>query len=396
MLVIIDVATRVVLGYHLSIASQYSSSDVLPCIRNSIEPNHVKSLTIPGLKYPITGGFHWQVIPQTQWALWNEFSYDNGKANLAKIVTNRLSEIVGCAINPGPVNMPERRPFIERFFGLIEENGYHRFSNTTGSSPSDPRRNQPEKMARKYEMNIEELEQVTSVLIANYNRTPHSSLGNLSPLEVMEQRVMKGMEPRVLPEEKRNEVGFFEISITRIVRGNLKTGKRPYITYEGVVYRNDLVSTTFDLIGAQIFLLVNTQDLRFLQAFLKDGSELGYFTATGKWGITPHTLQMRKQVNRLLRKKLLFYSTLDDPIEALQKYLEDKASRDKKSRTKLAATKRYHENKKSTPSIEGTIKKEPITNDRSSSKNKSKAIDSNPINNDDLAALRRKFKTINI
>ncbi|MDN9012656.1 hypothetical protein [Brevibacillus laterosporus] len=270
LLVILDVATRVVLGYHISIASQYSSSDVLSCIRNAIEPGHLKNLTIPGLKFPINGGFHWQVIPQTQWALWNEFSYDNGKANLAKIVTDRLSKIVGCATNSGPVYMPERRPFVERFFGILEECGYHRLLNTTGSNSSDPRRNNPEKMALKYSMNVEELEQVTAVLIANYNRTPHSGLGNLTPLEVMEQRVMKGMEPRILPDESRNEVGFFEMSISRTIRGSLKNGKRPYISFEGVEYRNDLVSSSFDLIGQQIFLLVNTQDLRFLSLAMVD------------------------------------------------------------------------------------------------------------------------------
>lgn len=389
LLVIIDIATRVVLGYHISIASQYSSSDVLSCIRNSIEPNHIKTLTIPGLKYPSNGGFHHQVIPEAQWALWNEFSYDNAKANLAKIVTNRLTEIVGCSINPGPVNMPERRPFVERFFGLLEENGYHRLPITTGSNPSDPKRKYHEKMIKKYAMNVEELEQITAVLIANYNRTPHSGLGNLTPLEVMKQRVMKGMEPRVLPEDARREVGFFEMTAIRTIRGNLKTGKRPYITYEGVTYRNELLSSTFDLIGTQIILLVNTQDIRFLKAFLKDGSEIGYVTASGRWGITPHTLQMRKQVNALYRKRLLHYTNLDDPVEALQHYLESKAIRDKKSRTKLAAAKRYLDQNKD----DAKQAKEEQT-----SCSRSNAIQSHKTKRteEELASLRKKFKTINI
>ncbi|MGG3871113.1 hypothetical protein [Brevibacillus laterosporus] len=396
LLVIIDVATRVVLGYHISIASQYSSSDVLTCIRNAVEPNLIKTVTIPGLNYPEKGGFHWQVLPETSWALWNEFSYDNGKANLAKIVTNRLSNIVGCALNPGPVNMPERRSIIERFFGILEQNGFQRLYNTTGSNPADPRRKSPEKKVRKYAMNVDELEQITAVLISHYNCTPHSGLGYLSPLEVMEQRVKKGMVPRILPEEIKKEVCFFEMTITRIIRGSLKRGKRPYITFEGVEYRNDIVSSTFGMIGEQIFLLVNTNDIRFLKAYLKDGSELGYFTATGKWGVSPHSLQMRKQINGLVRKKILYYFQYEDPIDALHKYLEEKATNNKKSRTRLAATQRYLEEQQYSHPQEKEKQKKNRTPKASTVPVLTNQTVSNIKELDDLDSLRKKFKTINI
>ncbi|RAT94015.1 hypothetical protein [Brevibacillus sp. Leaf182] len=400
LLVIIDVATRVVIGYHICLQSQYSASDVLACIRNAIVPTSPKKLTIPGLNYPTKGGFHFEAIPQTQWALWSEFCYDNGKANLAKIVTNRLANVVGCAMNPGPVNMPERRPFVERFFGLLEENGYHRFVNTTGSHPTDPRRTHPEKMAIKYEMDVEELEQITAVLIANYNHEPHSSLGYLSPLEVMEQRVVhRGMEPRWLPEELRKEVEFFGVPAIRTVRGNIKQGKRPYITFEGVEYRNELLSNTFDLIGEEIYLLVNTNDIRYLKAFLKDGGELGYITATGRWGITPHTLQMRKQINALQRNKLLHYANNVDPIEALNKYYEEKATNNKKVRNSLATHQRYikqmesqvPEQKKDMSETKPSEHAKPINHDRQSKQSNKGGSQAS-----DLSKLREKFKTINL
>ena len=120
---------RVVLGHYLCLRSQYSAIDVLSCIKNAVVPSEPKILTIPGLHYPKNGGLHHTAIRETEWAVWSEFCYDNGKANLATIVTNRLQHTVGCHINQGPVNMPERRPIIERFFGLLEENGYHRLPN---------------------------------------------------------------------------------------------------------------------------------------------------------------------------------------------------------------------------------------------------------------------------
>ena len=84
------------------------------------------------------------LIEQAKWAVWDEFLVDNGQANLATIVKKTITEKVGAHMNPGPVEMPERRGIIERFFRKLEENGFHRFPNTTGSNPEDPRWQEPE------------------------------------------------------------------------------------------------------------------------------------------------------------------------------------------------------------------------------------------------------------
>src|SRR3546814_6172646 len=77
------------------------------------------------------------------------------------------------------------RPFIERFFGTLEESGFHRLPNTTGTGPGDIRRKDPEIAACKYFIQLEDLENLLDVLIANYNGTVHSSLAGRSPLEYL-------------------------------------------------------------------------------------------------------------------------------------------------------------------------------------------------------------------
>ncbi len=186
LLVIIDVATQCILGYHLSLSKEYSATDVLFCIRNAVMPKELMKFTIPGLKYPDGNGFHSLAIPKTERALWNSFAYDNSKANLSEIVRQKLLEVIQCEINAGPVKTPERRNLIERWFRTLEENGFHRLPNTTGSNLLDPKRNNPEKAAVKYKMTFEELEQITELLIAQYNTTPNEGLNNLSPLECMQ------------------------------------------------------------------------------------------------------------------------------------------------------------------------------------------------------------------
>lgn len=157
----------------------------------------------------------------------------------------------------------------------------------------------------------------------------------MAPLEVMQQRVLKGYDIRQLPPERQNEIIFLYLHARRRVKGNIKTGQRPYIQFENAIYRNDVLSHTPDLIGTELDLLVNIEDLRVIRAFLSDGSEFGVLTANGKWGITPHSLQVRKQINKLRREKLIHFTSYDDPIEIYQRYLESQAKKSKKDRSRL-------------------------------------------------------------
>ncbi|MFB8734746.1 hypothetical protein ACEQPO_15075 [Bacillus sp. SL00103] len=115
---------------------------------------------------------------------------------------DRLTQVIGCSVNAGPVRTPERRGIIERFFRTLEENGYHKLSTTTGSHPKDPIRKNAEQKAIKYRISAAHLEEITEVLIANYNGTPNEGVNNLTPLEAIEQRLSRGMNIRQIPEEK--------------------------------------------------------------------------------------------------------------------------------------------------------------------------------------------------
>lgn len=336
LLTIIDEATRLVLGYHICLNAEYSAADVLKCIKNAIVPKECFNFTIPGFRYPDNCGFHSQVIEKTQWALWDEFLFDNGKSNLAAIVQDRLEHIVKCSINAGPVDTPERRGIIERFFGTLEENFYHRLPNTTGSNPQDPKRNNAEKNAIKYEITESEIEELTELILATYNGTPHSSLNNLSPLESLNVHLADGLMLRKLPETERNNIIFFSKKETRKISGNSSSGRRPHVQYENVIYRNEVLERSPQLIGTKLTLLVNIDDLRVIQAFLPDGSSLGYLYATGKWSMQKHSLKIRKAINQLKNKKLIYFTNNEDPIDVFYKYLADKSAKSKKTRNSLS------------------------------------------------------------
>ncbi|KGP81919.1 MULTISPECIES: hypothetical protein [Paenibacillus] len=321
-LTIIDVATRNILGYHISLNHEYSASDFMQCARNAVMPHKRLELTIPGLSYHPEGGFPSEKFPEIAWAVWDVICLDNAKAHYARMVKNRLENLIGCFMNFGPVALPMRRGIIERFFQTLEENGFHRLPNTTGSGPKDPRRKNPEQQAIQLNITYDHLKQLIDVLISNYNGTPHGGIYHQTPLELLEKRMnTSGLMPRILEEDKRSEILFMQTIQKRTIRGSLKSGKKPYIEYEGVPYRSDRLANLAYLINTEITLHVNVDDLRTLKAFLPDGSELGYLTASGRWSLTPHSLQTRKAINSLVRKKLIHLTTWDDPIFVYTNYI---------------------------------------------------------------------------
>ncbi|MDF2904051.1 MAG: hypothetical protein K0S25_1689 [Bacillus sp. (in: firmicutes)] len=390
LLTIIDEATRVVLGYHICLNTEYSSADVLKCIKNAIVPKKPFNFTIPGFKYPDHGGFHSLKIEESQWALWDEFLFDNSKSNLAAIVKERLDHIVKCSINAGPVDTPERRAIIERFFGILEENFYHRLPNTTGSNPQDPKRNNAEKNAIKYEITESEIEELTELILATYNGTPHSSLNNLSPLETLNMHLANGLMLRKLPETERNNIIFFSKKETRKISGNSSSGRRPHIQYENVIYRNEVLERSPQLIGTKLTLLVNIDDLRVIQAFLPDGSSLGYLYATGKWSMQKHSLKIRKAINQLKNKKLIYYTNNEDPIDIYYKYLADKSRKSKKTRNSLSVLNKdiSQERLTNSKSINSDFVKSQSANKQAGSKGREDTKDSIK----SQSPVKRKFK----
>ncbi|KMK76262.1 DDE-type integrase/transposase/recombinase [Alkalihalobacillus pseudalcaliphilus] len=344
-LTIIDVSTRAIIGYHLCIETEYSSADVLQTIKNAIVPQKNLELAIPNLEYPIDSGLPSTLIPEVRWALWDEFYYDNAKANLSKIVRDRLKKITNCRVNAGPIKSPLNRAIIERFFGTLERMSYHRLPSTTGSDIFDPRRKGSEEDAIKYQITFEELQEITAVTIAQYNSTMHEGIYFSSPLEAMKQKIKQGAVIRTMDNYQKGEVKFFSMETFRTIKGNSSKGRRAHINYENVKYTNELLQSSPGLIGTRIMITVDIEDIRILEAYLEDGSSLGKLRATGKWGASKHSLKLRKEIYKLAYKKLLQFTSQEDPIMVYQEYLKEKAQTEKVARNKLKSMQRNQKEK---------------------------------------------------
>ena len=330
LLVILDVCTRAVLGYHLVLEREYSRYDVIKTIERALTPHRPRSFTLSDLDYG-NGGFPSGKLPELGYATWQWIKLDNAKANLAADSLTALCEFVGCFADAGPAHQPDDRPYVERFFGTIATTLSSRLPGYTGSNPRDLRRQlaDPKGNLRLF-VSLDELEQLIEVSLATYNATPHGGLNGRTPMEAMQYRVRgKGEMLQWLPEPKRRTLCLMQSAYRCRVRGYLDQGIRPHINLFQVRYTNAVLASSGVLLGKELRVYYNSDDLRTVRAFLADGTELGVLKAQGAWGEIAHDLKLRREIMKLRGRRQLSAALSQEFVD---RFVQDKKAKAKKSR----------------------------------------------------------------
>ncbi|MEQ1561038.1 MAG: hypothetical protein ABL933_19170 [Methyloglobulus sp.] len=151
-IVIIEIVSRAVLGYFLSMAKEVSKDDVLRTIKNALTPWQRRNITfsdeayIDGAAMPSGLSNHFVGI------CWDETSVDGALAETCKHVESVLDDVVGSKLISPESGYSSRRskddrPFIESYFRSLASRGFQKLSNTTGSKPSEKKGRDPDKVA---------------------------------------------------------------------------------------------------------------------------------------------------------------------------------------------------------------------------------------------------------
>jgi len=211
---------------------------------------------------------------------------------------------------------------------------------TTGSGSTDPRRKSPEKSAIRYEIQLEDLELITDITIANYNATTHTALHGRSPLDYIRSQINSGRNlPRYTPQKSIDGLALFERDYNVTIRANSAQGHRPRIKFLGVRYTGDAIETRSDLTGKAALFRVDIRDIRTGKLFLEDGSCLGEIQAEAAWMTLPHSIQIRRAINKLIKQNRLADNTRC-PINDYMDYLKKRALKGKKERNQLINAER--------------------------------------------------------
>lgn len=327
-IVLIEVASRAVLGYHLCLRRECGAEDVLRAIKQALSTWTPRKLSFSENAYVEDAGLPGGVIPHLAGACWNEFSVDGALANICGRVEGVLKEVVGCRLlkPQGAHSYTSRRskddrPFIEAFFGRLAAGGFHRLAPTTGSRPSDKRGADPVAIADETAFQLEYAEELLDTLIANYNAAPHSGLGFRSPLQQLQFRVPSSAPVRRAdPDAVRRMVGVRRLCT---VMGGAKTGRRPHFNFANARYSAEWLALRTDLLGKDLWLQIeNEDDARYATVSDSKGLFLGVVRAAPPWHLTPHSLFVREAIRALDRRRLLHLSSRCDAVEELIRYTE--------------------------------------------------------------------------
>lgn len=324
---IVDNDSTAILGYATVLGKECSARDLNRAIRHSLDKWEPLESPIAGLNYPQEAGMPSSRIPELEGAVMNALLADNAGINYSAALTKHVRQRMGMAIDWGPVGDWFERDVIENVFGVLESRGFQRLPNTTGSRSGDPRRTDPAAEAIKHTFDWTEMLFLIDLAVTTYNITGRKNLGYRTPLQYLEERIRHPAStflPRKLPPLRVGQADIGIVVETRPVRGNTRSGRRPYVQIDNEKYSSPVLASAANLIGVMLSLHIDEDDMRLVKAFLPSGAQIGYLTCLGPWGRVKHSRSMRREVNRLIVNKTISLLPGEEPFQA---YLRTKAEK---------------------------------------------------------------------
>lgn len=312
----IDRAFQVIVGMKVMFRTQARADDILDVAHNAClggpSPVQFSGSSTSGIAMPCDLG------AQFQWCAVGQLLLDNALSHLATEITGRLRRFLGCDINYGPVRRPERRPNVEGLFSSLARHGFHRLTATTGSHPQDPiRATAPP--ASEPQMTEKQAIDLIYRCAFEFNRSYGKAGLGLRKIEHLQSIAgcnETGMLLPLLPPALEG-IPSLDFSVHELpVRGKQNSGKRPHVYFQEEDYFATELSERWEMIGQRIHAHLHRIDARQMRLFEKNGKPIGIARVRGRWKHSAHTVDQRRQINKLVRDGQLRLSYDEDPISA--------------------------------------------------------------------------------
>ncbi|MFS2101143.1 hypothetical protein ACCC97_19465 [Variovorax sp. Varisp85] len=270
--------SKAVVGYSIGICTEINAAHVELAIKNCLTEWAPLKLTVQDVSYKVGAGLPVGTVPGLSACRFACLTMDNAAQHFANRIVDSMRRAMGCTIRWGQVGAWWRNSEVERFFKTFEGGGIQSLPSSTGSNVHDPLRDNASENAIAKCIVWEEVLQRIDVCIANYNVTPHTALGGQKPLDVLAKHLSPAS--RTFVERPSVPITAFtpQLGVTvewRIVRGDLKLGRRPYIEVDQARYTGDSLSGKFDFVGATVIVHINETDMSSIQAYQENGLLLG-------------------------------------------------------------------------------------------------------------------------
>lgn len=342
---VVDTALKAVMGYSVGIRTEISAETVEQAILNAISPWNPRILSVAGAQYIEGAALPSFTFPELVGCSPAFLKVDNAVQHYAKRISEHVRTRLGCAVAWGGIGRWDHNAIVERLFRTLEVYGFHKLPSTTGSSPQDPIRRDSINEAMKLGIDWPHLLDLLDVIVAEYNATPHRGLGGRSPLEACKE-YLEPSRPRILlrplPEASMMVPDLGVMTVVCTVRGNQKAGIRPYVQWEHARYTSPLLARSFHRIHERVVLHLKVSDVSRGNAFTIEGESLGELIAAGAWGRVGHSLDIRKEIGKLINDATIRLAPGEDIVTQYLRYYARKARSDSQERPKRisrAATK---------------------------------------------------------
>lgn len=324
--VLLEVVSRAVIGYHLSMRKEVSKIDVLRAIKMAVTQWQKPKISFGDHGFLPHANLPSGLSNEYVGLCWNETSVDGALAETCKTVKDVLKTVVGSELLSPENSFAVRRskddrPFIEAFFKNLASRGFQQLTNTTGANPKAKPSKDPDAVALTSQFQHEYAKELLETLIANYNATPHSSLGGRSPLEYFKFRFSQLQNVRYADAHSITSM----ISYRKLcnVLGGYKAGRSPYINFHHGRYSSETLAQRHDLIGKKIWIVSHLEDdVRVVLGSTLDGQPLGLLTVRSPWSRLPHSLEVRTAIQSIIRNDKLRIASGQDAVEAFIAYCE--------------------------------------------------------------------------
>lgn len=293
-----------------------TKEDVDRLFKRAIVPRERATLTLPGLSYSNSAGWPGE-IPELQWAVPDEIVFDTAWYLLASYTQETFQQVKVRTANLGGYDQRVSRTILERWLQRIAGR-----CSTMESGLNDPRRKAWETPVTPYKILLNESEESLEATVAELNGEMLHRNGFLlrSPLETLREKVRRGCITRKIAESDRKPIPFPTVRQTVAVRGNVSRGKYPHVMFKHAEYSSDALRSAPHLIGTNLEIECDYDDMRIVRAFLPSGDLLGDLHATGHWAEWKHSLVIRRAITELQRQRRI--PALNDPVVAYHRYLE--------------------------------------------------------------------------
>lgn len=308
------VKSRCVLAWHLALTRNPSHHDVLQVIDKIYTQRLIEIKYTPELSHPADAGYPSSVIPDIHMIGINTISMDNAWANMARHISDRVCKN-GTALRFGKGGSPLDRNFVESVFNYV--NGLtHRFASTTGSSPSDPIREDPKNAKNVPLLSLQSFRELIDVWISHYNSDVKLHNMGESPLQRL-KRYYK-TEPLNLNHNLRYEDRDLFIAEYRSkIYASKKELRRPEIKLKGLVYRGSEL-TDRRLAGTVVRVKRDKRDIRSIRVYKTNGQKIATLYAPRAYMHYPLSERTYERVKKFVDD---YGASVENPVLAYLRHL---------------------------------------------------------------------------